>query len=200
MARSARVRLAAAAVALAALPLAPSVASANAPAVCATAASAQVFAPVADALFYIPTPGGTFEAGAPAWTLAGGASVLRGDDPWRIGGASETGLLQLPAGASAISPAACVDITMPTLRFVVRAQSAGATLRLEANQDGRGWQPVASFVAPTVGWAAPLPFDFTAALKVRQVYNNTSAVSFRLTASGGTFQVDDVFVDPFKWR
>src|SRR4051794_41800429 len=67
---------------------------------------AQRFLPWADPAWYAALPGGGFEASTPAWTLAGGAAAVEGNEPFYIGGASDHRSLRLPAGASGASPGA----------------------------------------------------------------------------------------------
>jgi hypothetical protein len=192
--------LVAGALALGALSAAPSVAgAATAMAYCSTSTGSQVFAPLLDTRYYVPVPGGTFEAGTPSWTLTGGAATVTADDPFDIGGRAETTALQVPGGAVATSPALCMDVTMPTMRYTVRADRAGAVLKLMESQDGGSWQTVASYTSSGTSWAAP-SYDLTGPLKMSTLTKNTSNVAFRLVATGGTFTVDDVYVDPFIWR
>ena len=57
---------------------------------------------------YVLAPGGKFEGSIAGWQLAGGAKVISTDK-----GRS----LQLPKGASAISPSMCLDLNFPTFRM-----------------------------------------------------------------------------------
>src|SRR5712671_1539272 len=44
----------------------------------------QPFAPWADFANYTPVPGGSFEAGAPVWSLTGGAKVVSGNESFGV--------------------------------------------------------------------------------------------------------------------
>jgi hypothetical protein len=107
---------------------------------------------------YAPAPGGAFESGAAGWQLAGGATVAPATGGLSILGTS-AGALNLPVGASAISPTFCVDERFPFFRFTYAQQSADvdASLRVEvlypglvkdnvrrardlSARRGRGWQ------------------------------------------------------------
>ena len=57
---------------------------------------------------YVLAPDGKFEGSLSGWQLAGGAKVIATDK-----GKS----LQLPKGASAISPSMCLDLNFPTFRM-----------------------------------------------------------------------------------
>ena len=73
---------------------------------------------------YNLVPGGYFEAGAAAWSLSGGASVVSGNEPWKVAGAGHSRSLKLTAGRGATSPAICVGLEHPTLRFFAKNNGA----------------------------------------------------------------------------
>src|SRR5689334_17288632 len=61
---------------------------------------AQNFLTWSDANLYTPVPNAGFEKGATGWTLTGAASVIAGNEPWKIGGAADNTALNLPANSS----------------------------------------------------------------------------------------------------
>src|SRR4051794_37923977 len=118
---------------------------------------AQRFLPWADPAWYAALPGGGFEPSTPAWTLAGGAAAVEGNEPFYIGGASDYRSLRLPAGASATSPAICLGADHPTLRLLVsNSGSALGSLTVSAGGGG-GPLPLAPPAAGGGGPAAPPP-------------------------------------------
>jgi hypothetical protein len=140
-----------------------------------------------------------FEDGTDGWTLTGGAKVVSGDATGKVGDAGEAKSLQLPAGATATTPPVCVGLNEPTLRFFTR-KNAGllstmsvwvdvqtslgvwATLPLGADLGG-GWHPTMPMLV-LANLLPLLPPDMT-------------AVRFRFAPLlGGTWQIDDVYVDP----
>jgi hypothetical protein len=150
----------------------------------------QPFASWNDSASYFPAPGGSFESGAPGWTLTGGAAVQAGGNPFLSNGSS----LSLPAGSSATSPQICVDLGSPTVRAFSSVQSgyvavsvtiAGLTLPIGAITSRGSWQPTPSFImlTNTLGILSP---------------TGTVAASFRFTAVGGAARLDDVYVDPYR--
>jgi hypothetical protein len=150
----------------------------------------QPFAPWNDQASYFPAPGGTFEGGAPGWTLTGGAAVAPGGNTFLSAGSS----LSLPAGASATTPAICVDLGSPTIRAFTNGQSgavmvsviaAGLTLPLGSISARGTWQPT------------PAVLFLTNALGILSA-TGTSTAQFRFTASGGSVRLDDVYVDPYR--
>jgi hypothetical protein len=64
---------------------------------------------------YFVAPGGDFEQGAAGWTLEGGARIGFGSSAFAPLGSGQRSL-QLPAGATATSPAFCVDERYPHFR------------------------------------------------------------------------------------
>jgi hypothetical protein len=162
---------------------------------------AQSFSSWSDYGLYTPVPNAGVESGATGWTLAGGATVVAGNEPWKIGGASHRSSLDLPGGAVAITAPLCIDETYPHFRLFVRnAGSLKAALKIEVLYfDAKGnivntkpvdyrtitnlWQPtgmvgISVFTPKTTVAAAPVAFRFTA-------------------AKDGHFQIDDVYVDPW---
>lgn len=75
---------------------------------CTTRTVAQEFVAVdRDAKYYYTAPGGTFENGAPGWTLSNatvGAGL--GNEPFHVNGAGNS-LLKIRAGGSAKTPIFC---------------------------------------------------------------------------------------------
>mgnify|MGYP001044754728 CR=1 FL=1 len=105
------------------------------------------------------------------------------------------------AGASAVSAPMCVDRTYPSFRFFARNLTGGkGQLQVDVlwSESGRrkssnagldkaagtAWTPVKSLQLPT------------GALSTGEL----EPVTFRFTATGGSYQIDDVYVDPFMRR
>jgi hypothetical protein len=169
--------------ALALLLVAPALARAD----CAAQPLARTFAPWLDAAWYEAAPDGGLEGGGAGWTLAGGAAVVEGNDPYEPG----TSALSLPAGASATTPPMCVDLAHPTVRFFGRGGS-GTLVVTALFRDALGLQqelPVGALL-PGGDWA-PSP--------VLAIVGNmlSPQVAFRF-ASAGDWQIDDVYVDPYS--
>src|SRR5581483_7321191 len=85
---------------------------------CSYPSSSQAFAQWGDRSNYVPVPGGSFETGAAGWTLTGGAKVVGGNEPFYLGGSTDSHSLLLPPGSSALTPGVCLTLLTPTLRFV----------------------------------------------------------------------------------
>jgi hypothetical protein len=167
---------------------------------CGTAS--KVFAPWGDQANYLLVPGGGFEAGMPSWSLSGGAKVVAGNEPSFVRDARDSRSLYVPSGASALSPTVCFGLGDWHSRFFVRnVGSARGSLKVDVAVksllglvsilDGGSisasgeWSP-----SPRVGLTLT---NLTSLLGVRAI-----AFRFRAVGSGAAFQVDDVYLDPWK--
>jgi hypothetical protein len=108
--------------------------------------------------------------------------------------------LALGAGSSATSPSICVGIEHPDIRFFARASSSLATLRVEVLfEDGAG--NVQSLTIGSVmgnsGWAPTAPMPIVANL-LPLLPGSRTPVSFRVTATSGSWKIDDFYVDPYR--
>ena len=164
----------------------------------------QPFLPWADVANYVLAPNGTFEQGAARWTLSGGASPVGGNETYYVHAAGEATSLAMPSDSVATSNAMCVGIEHPTLRLFARStgsalssldvevlfeDAAGSvhSLTIGRLSAGSSWKP--TVVMPIVANLLPL------------LPGERTAVAFRFSAhGGGTWQIDDVYVDPYRSR
>jgi hypothetical protein len=168
---------------------------------CDSQVMSQPFLPWADVASYTLNPGGSFEDGAAGWVLDG-ASVAAGNEPFNVTAASDRQSLSLPAGSSAVSAPICVGIEHPDIRFFASASNPNARLTVDVLfEDGSGGilsAPIGTVTANT-GWAPTAPFPIVANL-LPLLPDNHTAVAFRFAASGGSFRIDDLYVDPYQRR
>jgi hypothetical protein len=154
---------------------------------------------------YVVVPNGNVENGSDAWSLSG-ASVVDGNEPWKVHDSGDSSSLKIPAGKSVVTGTMCVGLEHPTLRFFSKSSSGGgllggllSTLTVEVQfelntgtvvslpigvvlQNGQ-WQPSPTFVV-LANLLPLLPGEHT-------------PVRFKFTAVGGaSWQIDDVYVDP----
>jgi hypothetical protein len=165
-------------------------------------ATSQPFAQFGDGRSYYPVPNNGLENGATGWSMGAGASVGSGNEPWYAGGFGSHSLVLAP-GASAYSPATCINLLDPSIRAFARSNGADNSLSVQvlfygltgnllgllnvADQQPGGfstWQPTGS-VSSLFG----LPLATT-----------SFRVKFTSLATQGTWQVDDLFVDPWGMR
>jgi hypothetical protein len=174
---------------------------------CEARAVSQPFLPWLDPLRYFLLPGGDFESSS-GWTLGGGAKVVAGNETFYVRSSADRKSLSLPSGGWARTAATCVDSDEPTIRFFARnSGSPLSTLVVEARIQttllGVTTQttlPVGVVPGTTRTWQPSLPMVFK--LSLNQLLGGTTSVDFRFSVLGsaGAWQVDDVYVDPFKDR
>lgn len=172
-------------------------ASAPAATSCEGRAVSKPFARWLDPFSYVLAPGGDFESGLGGWTVSGGASVVGGNEPWKVGGSDHASSLSLPRGASATSPTFCAGLGYPTVRLFSKGGGLLSLVRMDVlYKDGRGLLRSQSLglVLPSGSWQPSLPMLTLAGLPLL----TGSELALRLTAVGGSFSVDDVYVDPFS--
>ncbi|MEA2195503.1 MAG: hypothetical protein QOG42_1937 [Solirubrobacteraceae bacterium] len=170
---------------------------------CDDQAMSKTFLPWLDLADYTALSGADFETGATGWSLDASA-VATGNEPYRVGGANDAKSLALPSGASATSPAICVGITHPSIRFFAKRRSGGvvstSTLRVdvlfETSTGAVVSLPIGS-VANGGSWQATSPMLIVANL-LPLLPGETTPVAFRFTAQGGDWSIDDVWVDPYN--
>jgi hypothetical protein len=186
--------------ALAALPVSASQADVASVSACDGASLTQPFTPWADFDYYKLAPGGNFEGTSSSWSLSGGAQQVSGSESYGVTGSVGSSSLALPVGAAAQSPSTCVNAAYPSFRFFVRSDTSGASVSVQAiYQDVNGSTvviPVGSVLAGS-SWA-PTPPMLTGSAIPGAINGGTAYVSLRFTAQGGSAQIDDVEVDPFR--
>jgi hypothetical protein len=171
---------------------------------CEAQASSQVFLRWLDPLRYEQAPGGDAESGA-GWTLGGGARIVAGNEPWKVGGREDGSSLLLPRGSQATTGVMCVGIGHPVMRFFARRTSGWLldSLKVEVLFEGAGGRvnslPIGLVLAGGQ-WQPTLPFPVLASL-LPLLPGEQTPVAFRFTPLGsGTWQIDDVYVDPWRSR
>ena len=170
---------------------------------CAAQSLSRTFLPWWDFAQYTALSGADFEGAGDGWSMTGGAAIANGNEPYRVGGADDSHSLSLPAGASATSPAICVGIEHPTLRFFAKRQSGGwlssASVRVDVLFETSSGQ-VASLPIGSAGnggsWQPTSPM-LVAANLLPLLPGERTPVAFRFTAQGMDFSIDDVWVDPY---
>jgi hypothetical protein len=160
----------------------------------------QAFQQWGDTASYALVGGGAFESGDPGWTLSGGAKLASGNEPYYLEGRGDSRSLLVPAGGTALSPTSCFAFGDWHLRFVAR--NAGTTKgSLQVDVVVRSLLGILSVldggtVSPSGTWAP--------SSRVSALVSNlggllpTRAVAVRLHATGTAYQVDDVYLDPWK--
>ena len=168
---------------------------------CDTPELSQAFKPWADPSAYKLVDGGDFENGTDGWVLSGGAKVVGGDATSRIGDSGENGSLLLPAGSSVTTPPVCVGLSEPTLRFFARKNSgllSTMTVWVMVQTSVGMWVTLPIGADLGGAWHPSLPMLVVANL-LPLLPPDQTAVKFRFAPIlGGSWQVDDVYVDPMR--
>jgi hypothetical protein len=171
----------------------------SASAACAGGPVSHPFAQFGDNADYVLAPGGSFENGAPGWGLSG-AGVVEGNETFLASGSHS---LAIEAGGEAVSPPVCVNSEYPTFRFFARQLSGGPRATLSASLRwvdllGIAVESPAGNVAPTSSWA-PSPVMMLGNSVPLWLPGSTLYVQLVLhSAGGGSWAVDDVYIDPYS--
>jgi hypothetical protein len=187
---------------LAAVALAVSAFAAAGAQACDNTGAAQVFKPWGDLRSYVLAPDGGFEAGGSGWTLAGGATAVAGNESFFLHDSSDSGSLALPAGSSAVSPPICMAIDTPSFRLFARnSGDPSAELRVEASYSLLGLLRTKTVGTVNSGSAWAPSQSLSTVLSLSTIVGTVipSSIQIRITplGSGGQWQVDDLYIDPF---
>jgi hypothetical protein len=199
----------ASAVGVAVVPVTTSVASASLlgtllPA-CASQQTGTPFAAWGDSSSYFLMPGGGFESGTPGW-VAGGATVVDDNETYFAGASTDAHSLSMPTGALAVSPTVCVAMGENTIRFFVKNSGvASSVLHVQAYVQN----PLTGLVLSTgadiqgnagaTGWS-PSPRILIPNLLGGVLGTQRLTLVFSTRGVPAAWNIDDVFVDPFKSR
>jgi hypothetical protein len=145
---------------------------------------------------YVRLPDGGFEDGAAAWELRGARLVA---------GTRGMQALALPPGAWAKSPTFCVGLMHPTIRFFAR--NTGSPLGLLAASAivkttlGLTVEiPLGVAVNASDAWAPSLPMPLIVNLLTLTGGQTRIAVRFTAIGPQSSWEIDDVYVDPYGKR
>jgi hypothetical protein len=164
-----------------------------------------------DTSYYVAAPNGGLESGSTGWTLAGGAAVVSGNETFFANSRKDKSSLSIPKGAAATTPALCVGVEYPYSRLFVKG-AAGSSLGVDllyvdyngvagsfriANVSGTGSWALSTKLFTVSFLLAPFS-DLSIPGTEKLGTTKLSAVAYRFTTTGGTWQIDDLYVDPFK--
>jgi hypothetical protein len=169
---------------------------------CADTPLSTPFSRWLDPMHYTLVPGGSFESGATGWKLSS-ASVVSGNESWKVRGAADARSLLLPSGSSAVSAPMCVGLEHPTLRFFAKKNSGllstlVVSARVQLQLGGTLDVPVGVVLAGGQ-WTPTLPYLFLGNL-LPLLPGQYTPVSFVFRPLLGSWQIDDVYVDPMRTR
>jgi hypothetical protein len=179
----------------------PAAASAAVAPACGSTSESTPFLRFLDLAKYSQVPGGSFEQGAPGWSLAE-AAVVSGNESYSVAGGSHS--LQIAAGGEAVSPAFCVALEQPTFRFFARNLSGHGTLNVSLRWSSEAGQvhtmPVGSLgLLSGSGWnvSPVMLLDLQIPMLLESLGSRLQA-ELVFQATGGAWQIDDVYYDPYS--
>ena len=151
--------------------------------------------------------GGSFEAGTDAWQLSGGAKIVSGSETYKVGASTDSRSLSLPSGSAAVSPFTCVGLSEPTLRLFAKRNSAllglvstlNVQIQVQTSLGLSAWLPVLPGDLGGSSWHQTAKMPLIANILPLSSSDKTP-VRFRFTPLLGSWQIDDVYVDPFMKR
>lgn len=159
------------------------------------------FAQFGDQNAYFGFPNNGFENGATGWRVSG-ASVVPGNEPWYVNGPGNSSLSLSPNG-SAASPLVCINLLDPNWRMFAHSNGANSALQarvvfygLTGNITG-----VLNFadLQPS-GYSSWQPSTAIRSVLALPLLTKYAQLQVTSTATRGTWQIDDVFVDPWANR
>jgi hypothetical protein len=166
-------------------------------AVCPGQSFSQPFEALKDANYYTLVEGSEFNGPEEGWELKSGASIVEGTRP----DGSTGGVLDLPSGSYALSPAVCVTLQYPTARGYVQNVEGGGGVTVgvyyAGAKSGPMGQAVGQLNAKRGGaWELSAPFNVKPQLggseegvrEVRFIYANM--------AKNSDFHLSGLYVDP----
>src|ERR671931_1099742 len=193
-----RIGLALVAVLFAALAAATGSSAATGASSCNYGPASHPFASWGDVASYTLVPGGSFESGAPGWTLSGGARVLSGNESYYANSRYDSHSLALPAGSSATTAPFCVSLNRPTIRvFVANGGSSSSKLRVKVVFRG-----LSGILGVLDGGTVSAGSAWNASPIMLATLNaplGTKSAQFVFTPadSSGAWRIDDLYVDPW---
>lgn len=180
---------------------------------CATRTLTSPFSRFGDNNSYFLAPSGSFESSASGWALSN-AATSAGNESFFLNGTSDKSSLRLTG--SALSPGFCITRDDPLLRFTAKtvktAGSNGNYSQLNVsiivrNAAGSQGKYFLGAVQPqgNGGWFV-LPQMHYGSLFDSYLFGSdglgtaTMQIEFTVAGQGGTWYLDDIYVDPFAGR
>ena len=148
---------------------------------------------------YTPVANGNFENGLGDWSVYGG-NVVSGNEPYYIGNSSDSNSLLVQNGGKAVSSAFCVDTGYPYFRFFARNQNGSSSLMKVKARWTVGDVPVEETLGYLYGgsykyWSVS---DLLPLCDRVDLQNGTQQVRLVFMSLSGSWQIDDVYIDPYR--
>jgi hypothetical protein len=169
-----------------------------------TTPTTQAFLFANDKKDYVLAPGGSIESSLSGWSLTGGAAPVPGSAPAITGAGQGTKSLFIPSGGSVTTAPMCVAAHSPFFRFQARNAAGFGALKVEVLYlDGPKFtgEREAGTITAGATWAPTNRLSLSQGIMgVNGSSTSQATVAFRFTpvGAGAKWQVDDVYVDPYR--
>jgi hypothetical protein len=153
---------------------------------------------------YVLAPGGNVEGSLAGWSLTGGATRVPGSAPAVTGASLGAASLLIPSGGSVTTAPMCVAAHSPFFRFQARNTGLPGALKVEVLYlDGPRFTGERETGTITAGgaWAPTSRLSLAQGIMgVNGSSTSQATVAFRFTpmGTGARWQVDDLYVDPYR--
>jgi hypothetical protein len=147
---------------------------------------------------YCAFPNLGFESGRTGWALTGTTSIVSANEPWHVSGPG-THALQLAPGATALSPSLPVSLLDPWIRFFAHSRGANGPLHVQVRFRGLlgNLTGVLNFGSLSPGgFASWQPTQDVLSTLALPLLTSTAQVELTSQAKSGSWQVDDLYLDP----
>lgn len=173
---------------------------AAAQAACPTAALSKPFAAFGDTANYNLLSNGAFEGGTGGWSLSG-ASVVSGNESFKVRDAADSKSLAISATGTAVSPKFCVSTDHPSFRFFAKRTSGSwgvLNVSLRWSVDGATNETVVGSFSGGTAWSPTQSFNLSQVLGLWNADQvGTAQIVFDPENYGGDWAIDDVYIDPY---
>jgi hypothetical protein len=169
-----------------------------------TQPTTQAFLFANDRKDYVLAPGGNVEGSLAGWSLTGGATAVAGGAPAVTAASAGTKSLLIPSGGSVTSAPMCVAAHSPFFRLQARNTGVPGALKVEVLYlDGPRFTGERETGLVTAGstWAPTNRLSLSQGIMgVNGSSTSQATVAFRFTpvGTGGRWQVDNLYVDPYR--
>jgi hypothetical protein len=147
---------------------------------------------------YCAFPNLGLESGRTGWALTGTTSIVSANEPWHVSGPG-THALQLAPGATALSPSLPVSLLDPWIRFFAHSRGANGPLHVQVRFRGLlgNLTGVLNFGSLSPGgFASWQPTQDVLSTLALPLLTSTAQVELTSQAKSGSWQVDDLYLDP----
>jgi len=169
-----------------------------------TTPTTQAFLFAGDKKDYVLAPAGNIEGSLSSWSLTGGATAVAGGAPAVTGAFAGAQSLLIPSGGSVTSAPMCVAAHSPFFRFQAKNTGLPGALKVEVLYlDGPKYtgERETGYVTAGGTWVPTNRLSLAQGIMgVNGSSTSQATVAFRFTpvGTGARWQIDDLYVDPYR--